>query len=70
MGLWGEHADPAAIQAWCLGAVAAANASPLVNAFVPGVVTPEFLRTVAQLSATDWGPTQAQSYLAQHGIDL
>ena len=70
MGLWSEHADPAAIQAWCLGAAAAANASPLGGAFVPGIVTPDFLHKVAQLSATDWGPIHAQSYLAQHGIAL
>ena len=70
MGSWGRRADPAAMQAWCLQAVASANAFQLVTSFVPGIVTPEFLRTVARLSAADEGPVQARDYLAQYGIAL
>ncbi|MDE2987122.1 MAG: ImmA/IrrE family metallo-endopeptidase [Chloroflexota bacterium] len=70
MGSWGEHANPAAIQAWCLQAAAAAHASPLANAFVPGVVTPAFLHAVARLSVVDDGPRLAQAHLAEHGISL
>ena len=62
--------DPYALQAWCWQVLATANQSPPSTAYDPGTVTPDFLRQIARLSASEGGPRRAQELLAQHGIPL
>lgn len=62
--------DPYALKAWCWQALAMANAQLPRAPFLPGSVTPEFLREVAQLSWADDGPRLAKEFLGHHGIPL
>ena len=62
--------DDYALRAWCWQVMAQAGGNPPVAEYRPGAVTPDFLRTVAQLSTSEDGPRRAQSFLAQHGIAL
>ena len=60
--------DDYALQAWCWQVIATSQERDLGAPYQPGVVTPDFLRTVAQLSMSENGPRQARGYLAEHGI--
>ena len=62
--------DPSALRAWCWQVLASANDDPPRAPYEPGTVTPDFLRKVAQLSASEDGPVQARDFLADHGIAL
>ncbi len=62
--------DPHALRAWCWQVLASANDDPPGAPHEPGSVTPDFLRKVAQLSASEDGPVQAREFLAGHGIAL
>jgi len=60
--------DPYALQAWCLYVLAEARGRELDSVYKPGVITEEFLREVARLSAFKDGPKLAIEFLAKHGI--
>ena len=60
--------DEYALKAWCLYVMAKAKGREPVVAYEPGAVTPEFLRKVANLSVSEYGPGRARDFLAQHGI--
>ena len=60
--------DEYALNAWCWRVIAEARGKHFSAAYRTGTVTPEFLRTVAQLSASEEGPRQARDFLAEHGI--
>lgn len=62
--------DPYALTAWCLVVVASAMARGSRGQYSPGIVTPEFLRHVAELSRHADGPVQAQRFLRTHGIGM
>ena len=62
--------DPYALQAWCWQVLATANQSPPSIAYKPGTVTPDLLRQVARLSASEDGPRLALEFLAEHGVPL
>ena len=60
--------DEYALNAWCWRVIAEAKGRHFSAEYQSGTVTPEFLRTVAQLSASDDGPRQARDFLAERGI--
>ena len=62
--------DPYALQAWCWQVLATANQNPPSTPYEPGTVTPDFLRRVARLSASEDGPRLAYDFLAEHGVPL
>ena len=62
--------DSYALQAWCWRVMALANARSMPRDFVPGTVTLELLREVANLSNTENGPRLARDFLDDHGIVL
>lgn len=62
--------DPYALKAWCWQVLATANQSRPSATYVPGTVTPAFLRQVARLSWAEDGPLLAKKFLAKHGIPL
>ena len=62
--------DPYALKAWCWEVLARANKTSLPTPYRPGMVDPEFLRKVAQLSWSAEGPRLAEEFLAKHGIHL
>lgn len=59
-----------AVQAWCMRIANVASDNPTPNPYMPGSVTPEFMRSVAKLSIHDDGPLQAQKHLRDNGINL
>jgi HTH-type transcriptional regulator/antitoxin HigA len=61
--------DQYALRAWCWKVLADASAAR-VAPYVPGTVTPTFLRQLAQLSWSESGPLLAKEYLGRHGIVL
>jgi HTH-type transcriptional regulator/antitoxin HigA len=61
--------DPYALRAWCWKVLADASEAR-VAPYAPGVVTPRFLRQLAQLSWSENGPLLAREYLSKHGIVL
>ena len=61
-------ADDYALQAWCWQVMAQARERMSVSSYAPGTITPDFLRTVAQLSVFEDGPNRARDLLFQHGI--
>ena len=63
-------ADDYALMAWCWQVLAQAKERALSAEFEDEILTPEFLRQVARLSAAPDGPRQARAFLAQHGIGL
>ena len=62
--------DEYALRAWCWQVMATAAEHPPEVSYQRGTVTPELLRTVAQLSPSEDGPLRAKELLAQHGIAL
>ena len=62
--------DDYALRAWCWQALAQANDRDYPTGYRDGVVNPELLRQVAQMSALPDGPVQARAFLAQRGIAL
>ncbi len=59
-----------ALTAWCLQTLAMANERPAAAFYEPGSITPDFLRQVANLSASQNGPSLAKQLLDQRGIPL
>ncbi len=62
--------DAYALRAWCWQVLATGNENPPQTEYVPGTVTPDFLREIAQLSSFEDGPRLAREVLAKHGIAL
>ena len=60
--------DDYALRAWCWQVMAAARENPPAAAYRPGTVSPEFLRSLAQLSASRRGPRRVRDFLADNGI--
>ena len=62
--------DEFALTAWCWQVMATANERPLSKAYMPGTVTPEFMRSVALHSPHEDAPIRVRDYLNHHGIAL
>ena len=62
--------DAYALRAWCWQVLATGNENPPQTEYVPGTVTPDFLREIAQLSSFEGGPRLAREVLTKHGIAL
>ena len=62
--------DDYALRAWCWQVLAQANAQDYPSDYQAGVVNPELLRQVAQMSVLPDGPVQARDFLVQRGIAL
>lgn len=60
--------DDYALRAWCWQVMAAAQENPPPAAYRQGTVSPEFLRSLAQLSASRRGPRRVRDFLADNGI--
>ena len=60
--------DDYALQAWCWQVMAQARERSAVSPYMQGAITPEFLRTVAKLSAEPDGPLRAKELLSEYGI--
>ena len=61
-------ADSYALQAWCWQVMAEANRKRPSAEYIPGTVTVDVLREIAQLSRSHDGPRRAASRLASLGI--
>ena len=64
------NTDEYALKAWCWQVLAQAEERGLPVGHESDVVTPQFLRHIAQMSLLEDGPIQARRSLAQHGIGL
>ena len=62
--------DDYALRAWCWQVLAQAGERGLPLEYQADVVTPQFLRQVAQMSLLEDGPLQARRFLARHSIGL
>ena len=62
--------DEYALHAWRARVLLKAKENPPRGRYVPGSVTPEFMREVAQLSRSECGPQAARDFLSQRGIAL
>ena len=62
--------DNYALKAWCWQVMALSNDRKSEAPYEPGVVTPEFLRSVARLSPYEDGPIRARDLLRGHGIGI
>lgn len=62
--------DKHALIAWTARVLIKARSLPMPKPYRPGIVTPEFMREVAQLSWSGQGPLLAHEYLENHGIPL
>ena len=62
--------DEYALRAWCWQVMALANDRNIKATYEPGLVTGDFLRSVAQLSPYDDGPIRARSLLREHGLGI
>ena len=60
--------DDYALRAWCWQVMAAAQENLPGATYQPGTVSPEFLRSLAQLSASRRGPRRVKDFLAESGI--
>lgn len=60
--------DDFALRAWCWQVMAAAQKNLPAATYEPGTVTPEFLRSLARLSASRHGPGRVKDFLAESGI--
>lgn len=60
--------DEYALHAWCARVLVKVNENPPRGSYVPGSVTPELMRKVAQLSRSETGPLEAQEFLSERGI--
>ena len=62
--------DRYALLIWVAQVIKRALHEPPEGRYVPGTVTLDFMREVAQLSWFDQGPVLAQEFLGKHGISL
>jgi HTH-type transcriptional regulator/antitoxin HigA len=62
--------DEPSLLIWSVCIVQKARTVSLRGKYVPGVITPDWLRELAKLSAFDAGPKLAQEHLSRHGICL
>jgi HTH-type transcriptional regulator/antitoxin HigA len=62
--------DQFALTAWTARVMLRAQMAPVDTAFIPGTVTPDFMRDLARLSWSDQGPILASEFLSSHGIKL
>lgn len=62
--------DEPSLLIWSVSVVQKARTVNLRGKYVPGVITPDWLRELAKLSAFDAGPKLAQEHLSRHGICL
>ena len=62
--------DDYALRAWCWKVLAQAREKSPDAKYQTGIVTPQLLRQIAQLSVLENGPIQARELLAQCGIGL
>lgn len=62
--------DEFALRAWCWQVMAQARQREPSVEYRAGVVTPQFLRQIANFSLLHNGPVQAREFLAGHGICL
>ncbi|PKO77716.1 MAG: transcriptional regulator [Betaproteobacteria bacterium HGW-Betaproteobacteria-15] len=62
--------DEPSLLIWSVCVVQKARTVNLRGKYVPGVITPDWLRELAKLSAFDTGPKLAQEHLSRHGICL
>ena len=60
--------DEYALKAWCWRVMAMARQRELSGRYTRGTVSPDFLKSVAQLSIREDGPRLARDFLAQNGI--
>ena len=60
--------DEYALKAWCWQVMAMARQRELGGRYARGTVSPDFLKSIAQLSIREDGPRLARDFLAQHGI--
>ena len=63
----GSQMDPGALAAWRIRAATLAIRETL-PAYQPGAITPEFMRSLVQLSYLDQGPRLAKEFLGKNGI--
>ena len=61
---------PHALMAWCWQVLATASDTPPDAEYHRGIVTQDFLRSVAMLSTSEHGPLMAKKRLAENGIAL
>lgn len=66
----GRPMDKYALAAWTARIMLRAKAHPPPVDFVPGTVTPDFMREVARLSWPAEGPRLAREFLEAHGIGV
>lgn len=62
--------DEYALAAWTVRVVTRAQEDPPPSEYMPGTLTPEFMREVARLSPSEDGPLLARDLLREHGIPL
>lgn len=62
--------DGYALAAWTVRVVTRAQENPPPTDYIPGTVTPGFMREVARLSPSEDGPLLARDVLRKHGIPL
>ena len=60
--------DEYGLRAWCWQVMAAAEENLPAATYEPGTVTPEILRSLAELSASRRGPRRVKDFLAESGI--
>ncbi|PKL78137.1 MAG: transcriptional regulator [Candidatus Melainabacteria bacterium HGW-Melainabacteria-1] len=66
----GRTMDEYALLAWRICVLKKASEQTFAANYVPGTITPEWLRDLAKLSRFETGPVLAREYLADHGIAL
>lgn len=66
----GRQADELALLAWRMCVLKKAREVVFTREYKAGLITPEWLRELAKLSAFDEGPKLAREHLARHGIIL
>ncbi|GAI12627.1 unnamed protein product, partial [marine sediment metagenome] len=62
--------DDYALAAWSAQVLAKASVTPQVTQYTPRILTPDFLRGLAQLSVSDEGPLTVRDHLREYGIQL
>ena len=62
--------DDYALAAWSAQVLVKASVTPQVTQYTPGILTPDFLRGLAQLSVSDEGPLIVTNHLGEYGIQL
>jgi HTH-type transcriptional regulator/antitoxin HigA len=62
--------DKYALYAWTVQVIRQALTRKPKVAYRPGIIDPDFMRQLAQLSWSSQGPRLAQEFLEQHGVSL